>query len=379
MTEDKLMKKILFFIHDLGQGGAEKVLVNLVNNMDLNKYEIHVKALFGGGVNEQFLNKSIKYSYVFKHSFPGNSHLLKLFSPWLLHYFFIREQYDIEISYLEGPSARIISGCNTAGTKLLCWIHSAQENMKQLSLPFRCKNEAMRSYLRFDRIVCVSNDIKKDFESVLGNYKKCEVVYNTIDTDYIQDAAKQLVTDYDFSKSFTLVAVGSLKPIKGFDRLLRVIDRLNSNGFNIRLVILGIGPQENELKQYVKTHNLENVVSFLGYKTNPYKYVSRADLFVCSSISEGFSTAITEALILGTPVCSVEVPGIYELLGNYNEYGLVVDNSEDALYIGLQELLRNPSMLENYRKQALLRGRLFLKEVTVQSVENLLEEIFYRK
>ena len=50
-----MKKKILFLIHDLGHGGAEKVLVNLVNNMDPEQFEIHVTALFGGGVNEQFL------------------------------------------------------------------------------------------------------------------------------------------------------------------------------------------------------------------------------------------------------------------------------------------------------------------------------------
>ena len=54
------MKKILFLIHDLGAGGAEKVLVNLVNNMDRSKFEIHVTALFGGGINEQFLQDSLK-------------------------------------------------------------------------------------------------------------------------------------------------------------------------------------------------------------------------------------------------------------------------------------------------------------------------------
>ena len=53
--------KILFFIHDMGHGGAEKVLANLVNNMDYEKYDISIIALFKGGVNEQFLNKEIKY------------------------------------------------------------------------------------------------------------------------------------------------------------------------------------------------------------------------------------------------------------------------------------------------------------------------------
>ena len=74
----KLMIKILFLIHDLGQGGAEKVLVNLVNNMDRSKFDISVTVLFGGGVNEQFLASDIHFRAVFPKEVPGNSKLMKL-------------------------------------------------------------------------------------------------------------------------------------------------------------------------------------------------------------------------------------------------------------------------------------------------------------
>ena len=84
-----MKKKILFVIHDLGQGGAEKVLVNLVNNMDTEKFSISVLSIFGGGVNEQFLAEHINYRYIFKKSFAGNSVVMKLFSPKLLYKMFI--------------------------------------------------------------------------------------------------------------------------------------------------------------------------------------------------------------------------------------------------------------------------------------------------
>ena len=86
---------ILFFIHDLGHGGAEKVLVNLVNNMDCEKFDITVMALFGGGVNEQFLKKGIRYQYIFSRCIPGNSKFMKLMTPRQLHQWFIKEKYDI--------------------------------------------------------------------------------------------------------------------------------------------------------------------------------------------------------------------------------------------------------------------------------------------
>lgn len=130
------MIKVLFMIHDLGQGGAEKVLINLVNNMDPNKFDISLIALFGGGINEQFLREGIKYHSIFKKCIPGNSKLMKLLSPERLHDLFIKERYDIEISYLEGPVARIISGCTRQETKLVSWIHVEQHSKKLLHKHF---------------------------------------------------------------------------------------------------------------------------------------------------------------------------------------------------------------------------------------------------
>ena len=83
------MIKVLFLIHDLGHGGAEKVLVNLVNNMDRSKFDVSVISLFGGGVNEQFLNPEIHYRAIFPKVIPGNSKLMKLFSPRFLHKWFL--------------------------------------------------------------------------------------------------------------------------------------------------------------------------------------------------------------------------------------------------------------------------------------------------
>ena len=131
------MKKILFLIHDLGHGGAEKVLVNLVNNMDPKQFDITVMALFGGGVNAQFLKPHIRYRVVFPRPFRGNSHIMKLLSPKALHKWFIKERYDIEVSYLEGPSARIISGCPHKDTKRLCWIHCTMATPEETALGFR--------------------------------------------------------------------------------------------------------------------------------------------------------------------------------------------------------------------------------------------------
>ena len=99
--------------------------------------------------------------------------------------------------------------------------------------------------------------------------------------------------------------------------------------------------------------------------------MAKCDLFVCASHAEGFSTAATEALILGTPVCTVEVSGMKEMLGN-NEYGLITKNDEEALYTGIKKLLDDSKLLAHYRAQAALRGEKFSTAETVRAVEEML-------
>lgn len=364
------MKKILFLIHDLGHGGAEKVLVNLVNNMDPRQFDITVMSLFGGGVNEQFLKDYVRYRVVFPKAFPGNSHVMKLFSPKQLHRWFIREKYDIEVSYLEGPCARIISGCETPGTKLVSWMHCTMHDAREAALGFRSIREAEAGYGRMDAMVFVSGSVRDAFLKSCPYPGRCEVLYNTNDSDRITALSGERAEMPH--GQFLWCGVGKLEDVKGFDRMVRIQARLRQEGFDARLLILGEGSQRAELEALAASCGVSDSVSFLGYQTNPYKYVSKCDLFVCASHSEGFSTAATEALIVGTPVCTVEVSGMKEMLGQHNEWGIVTDNDEDALYQGIKGLLENPDRLAYYKEKAAERGRDFSTEQTVKAVEEML-------
>lgn len=371
--------KILFLIHDLGQGGAEKVLVNLVNNMDREKFDITVMSLFGGGVNEQFLGDHIRYKTVFPKEIPGNSHIMKLFSPSALHRYCVKEHYDVEVAYLEGPSSRVISGCPDESTKLVSWIHSTISTAKRAASSFRSLKEAKRCYCRMDRVVFVSKGIESAFCSALDFDGPHCVLYNTVESDRISELSREPAPALIEDGRLRLAAVGTLKEVKGYDRLLRIVKRLKDEARPVHLYILGKGPQREELENYIKTNDLEDSVTLLGYDTNPYKYVSKCAIFVCSSYSEGFSTAATEALIVGTPVCTVEVSGMKELLGENNEYGIVTENSEDGLYGGIKMLMDDEEMLRHYREKTAERGGSFGMKETVGAAERMLEELFAEK
>ena len=367
------MKKILFMIHDLGPGGAEKVLVNLVNNMDPEKFDITVLTLVGGGVNERFLKPHIRRLTCFKQLIRGHTHLLKLLSPEALHKRLIREKYDIEVAYLEGPCARIISGCPNPETKLVSWIHGEFSSKAVSAHSFRSFKESEHCYQKFHRVVCVAGTLKQKFFEMYPTLPSIDVLYNTNETDLILRKKDESIEDGVYREGeIRLCGVGKLMPNKRFDAILRIHNRLHSQGYPVHTYLLGDGGERSKLESYVSENNLMDSVTFLGYQTNPYKYVANCDLFLCASIGEGFSTAATEALIVGTPVCTVEVSGMKEMLGENDEYGIVTKNDEEALYQAVKGLLDDPDWLAHYKKQTAIRGKAFSKEKTVAAVEEML-------
>ena len=200
-----------------------------------------------------------------------------------------------------------------------------------------------------------------------------QVLYNTNESKKIRGLSEESITiDIDQENTVNIVGVGKLLKSKGFDRILRITKQLIAENYSVHTYILGEGPEKETLQNYIKANGLGKNVTFLGYQINPYKYISRCDLFVCASYAEGFSTATTEALILGVPVCTVEVSGMKEMLGENNEYGIVTENNDEALYEGIRCLVKSPELLRHYRKQAQKRGDMFSTEKTVAEVENML-------
>lgn len=369
------MIKILFLIPTLGHGGAEKALVNLVNHLDTKKYNITVMVLYNEGVNRQFLNPNITYKYCFRRSFPGVSHILKLLTPKQLYRWLIKEEYDIGVSYLEGQTARIISGSCNIKMKTVCWIHRTMTTIDNAAELFRSKKEAKYCYSSFDQIVSVSQDVKEAFSNIFTECKECCVLYNVYDTEHIKKKALETVEITFSEKEIKLVSMGTIFPIKGFDRLVRIHNRLRKEGFPIHVYLLGEGPDREPIEKYVITNNLADSFTFLGYQENPYKYLKHCDLFICSSRSEGFSTAVMEALVLSIPVITTRVSGMYELLGKSNEYGIITKNEEEELYFGICKILKDQQLLRSYREKASCGGKRFTTQETIDRIQQFFDEL----
>jgi len=396
----KEKKKILFLIHTLGAGGAERVLVNLVNNMSDN-YDVTLMTVIDTGVFKKDLNKNITYKTMFKIPFKkekndtnkkatkdqsgsllnGTSKIKKLaaksysllwkFMPVkLLYKLKVKEKYDIEVAFLEGICAKIISGSNQ-DSKKYSWIHVDIINEKKSDHVFRNLKVQKKCYENFDKIVCVSEQVRKQFIKKLEfDSKKVCVKHNAINEKEIKEKSLEKVDDL-YKGNFEMVTVGRLSSQKGYDRLVRIVKKLKDDGFKFHVSIIGVGPKEAELKEYVSKNNLEDYIEFKGFKKNPYPYMKNADLFVCSSRAEGFSTVACEATILGLPIITTDCSGMRELLGN-SEYGIITKNDEKSLYKGLKKLLEEKKEYNKYKKQILKIQDRF----NIQNSVKLVEEMF---
>lgn len=364
---------VLFLIDTLGGGGAERVLVNLVNFMDKTRYNITVISMFGGGVNSQRLMPHIKYV---ERKFPhikGLSFIFKFLPAGLLYNVFVKEKSDVIVAYMQGPSTKVLAGCKSDNTVKIAWLHSDScENY--IGSCWFSKSRCLKDYDCFDAVCGVSLEVVSSYNKLQNNPSNSCVVYNTNDVDQILLKSKSDV-NFSFNSCFNIITVGRLVEAKGYDRLINVAKRLWDEGYRFDLSILGDGPKKVELTKQIDDLNASDYIHLLGFCDNPYAIMSKSDLFVSSSRWEGLSTVVTEAIILGLPVVATDVSGTKEVLGDNNEYGIVTTNDEEGIYQGLKQIIGNQELLAHYRERAKERSVKFEPTSTVAQVENLIESL----
>lgn len=364
------MIKILFFMDTLSAGGAEKVLCTLVNNMDQQKFEITVQTL--NEVDPKgFLVPGIRYKAINRcKTVLGR----KLYSYWLrlcaelkwIYPLYIKDDYDIEVAYLEcGPTKMLASSTNKKAVKL-AWVHCdlAQKGLEN-------SEKQQKIYACYNKIVSVSQNVANSFIRQFGFGHDVCVMYNTIDETEIMDKATAFPI---YNELFTFVSVGRLAHQKGFDRLLDACVLLKKDGAAFQLQILGTGSEQKNLEKQIAENGLTGTVQLLGFQENPYPYICSADTVVCSSRYEGLSTAVTEALILGKSIVTTPCTGMDELLGN-NDFGLITEDSVEGIYRGMKRMLEEPKLRSLYAARAAVRGRDFSKNKLVKKTEQFFEEL----
>lgn len=370
------MIKVLFFVDTLIGGGASKVLRDLVNAMDKSEFAVTVQTLYPEE-NAKELAEGIRYRYCYGAKNRLNKARMRIEAALGLTYsLHIKDDYDIEAAYLECGSTKIMAGSTNKKALKLAWVHCDIEKMAQ-GMPDYAK-KTLRWYNKFDKVICVSGTVKQAFDRMYDHKVKTEVLYNTVNDESMCRKAAEPLPDSAKRGAKTLVSVGTLYAPKNQLRLLRAVKRLVEEGMDVALWILGDGPDREMLESYIDDNGLKQNVMMFGFCDNPYPYISNADLAVCSSNYEGFSTFVTEALILGTPTVTTDVSGMRELLGD-SEYGLITENDDEALYQGIKRMLTEEGLLEHYAERARQRGGEFKQSVLAKRTEETLKRLLNEK
>lgn len=377
------MKKILFGITSLTLGGAERVLVDLSNAL-CDKYEITIFTIYAKGELEKQLNNKIKLKSLYDEAYLELSPLKRKFVVPLevlllkkkIYKKYIKDNYDVEIAFLEGPITRLLS-INNKNTKKIAWIHNDITKVFGNGLKSKLKKILdKRIYSKYDTIVFVSEDnlkkFNKEYKDIRNKYLepiKKEVIYNYIDKENIIKKAEEKNDDIVFNKDrINFVTVARLVEQKGIDRLIEIHSRLIKNGLKHNFYIIGDGPEKEKLEILIKKQKIEETFKLLGKKENPYPYIKKADYFCLLSRFEGYGMVLEEAKILDKPIIITDTAA-REAVENY-ENARIFKNTEDGIYNGLENIIlnNNKEKLKNDNKFE------YDNKNIIEKIERLMEE-----
>lgn len=369
--------KVLFVIESLGGGGAEKVLTTLLRHLDYSRFEVGLLSVADGGIHKTELPKEIKYYsalslerqsgwwYRLKHRF-----IHRILPMWLVNRWIMPCGYDTHVAFVEGFATKLVAA-GPSRLRKIAWVHTDLVKNHWISCVYGAPRDEIRDYRSFARICCVSEIVRDSMHKLYSlDFATC-VVYNPVDAGEIRGKALESIEDIDYSRHsgrVRLCSVGRFEYQKAFGRLVKIIECLVVQGFDVELWLIGGGSEKTAIESYIREHGLSERIKLLGYKENPYKYMAQSDIFVCSSLAEGYSTAVSEAVILGLGVVTTDCSGMREILGD-NEFGIITENDEKSLECALKDAVCD---VEKLRNMVLPRKSFYDIDLSMNKIQEIL-------
>lgn len=353
--------------------------MDLANELS-KKYDVTVFTLYGKGELEGQLYTNVKHIALYKENYNNLSNFKKKVIPLkillmknLIYKKYIKNDYDVEIAFLEGPITRLFSVRNKK-TRKIAWVHNDITLVFGSGLKAKIKSKTDRKiYSKYDKIIFVSRDNLKKFikqypdlrNSNLEPIKK-DVIHNYLNKDLVLQKSNEEV-DIKFDKDvLNFVTVARLVPQKAIDRLIEIHSKLIKNGFKHNFYIIGDGPEREKLESMIIKNGVKNTFHLLGKKENPYIYMKKADYFCLLSEFEGYGMVLDEAKILGKNILITDTAA-REAVENY-ELAVVIPNNESDIYNTLKNVIEKGKIKQENIKNEYDNNKI------IEKVEQLLEE-----
>lgn len=367
-------KKILFIHSNLGGGGAENALIQVLSLLDYDRYDITLFLLYRTGVFIDRVPPQVHFkTEQFGRFFPGwkGRQAIRFgFRNFLLRRcarrVFAHEHYDTIISFMEAGPAKFHHYLIKQTKRNITWVHCDLLNNHYTTAFFPTLKQEKKFYSLMDEVVFVSEDAKKNFTK-LFDMVKGRVIHNVIDCQAIYQRVKE-ISNVPKHRTFTFVNVGSLKEVKRQDRIIEVAALLKARGYDAEFWLIGEGGLLSQLKNKAASLGVADMVYFLGFQSNPYPYIAAADIFLMTSDSEGFPLVVADAMCLGRAIISTRITGPMEMLDN-GACGILTGFRPEEIADAAASLMDDPQELSKYQRLARERAKLYF------NVDNVIEQI----
>lgn len=328
-----MTKCILIISKHLNIGGTEKMLLRFLPIFLSLGYKVDIYLLYNTGIlleskNDWLINsKQCTVSSFFSQKTDEYKKIMKE-NPISVYKKNIKKEYDIEIAFQESYATKIVSNSTNEKSMKIAWIHSNFEEYHFSAHAYNDNFEEIQTYQRFDKIVFCSYSAKQSFDRVLvNNFQNKYIIYSPINTEICKKYASQY-TPYITGKYFLVLS--RLSPQKGLDRLIEAARILKERGIPFKIVIVGSGELETQLKTMILNYELLSQIQLYPSIVNPFPYLKNCQGYISPSYTESFGIAVQEALCMSVPVIACNTPGTQEVLME-GKFGEIIPPSEYAL------------------------------------------------
>ena len=338
-------------------GGSEKACIRMANAL-VDRYNVTIYTVFGAAGLEHEVSDKVNLVHKYPKFIRGFAKIVYLLKPIKAYRFLVKGKYDIEIAVGDGLESFVISG--SPNPNKYSWIHiNLGKNGTKRS------EDSLRKYNSFRKILCVSESNRNAFIKEIGLEQKTAIVYTPCDLEEIINKANEF--DITFDKK-TILAVGRLETVKGYDRLIKAVSMIPNQDFD--LVIIGDGTQRSILQNQIDQFGLTDRIRLIGQKANPYPYIKAADALVCSSLEESFGFTLIEAMTLKTPVITTRCGGAEEIIQSETQ-GILTSNSVDGIKSGIESYLTGKNEFD--LDKAYIRAEAFNVESCIKKFTEIID------
>jgi L-malate glycosyltransferase len=368
--------RILFLIDQLGVGGTERQLFELMRRLDSDKFEVFLGCLSGqdSGIPE-FLPIGLKVRTIILNVRSTNS-LAALVGIWRLALFIRSESIDIvQYYFIKSKVLGAIAGKFAGAVTVSCMrdlgMHITAVTIWHLKVANSCSDRFLANSLRVKHHLMEVQGVCEDYIDVIPNGVDVDK-YQPVSREERARAKVQLGIDPDH---FVVGAIANLKLVKGLVHLVRAASVVCRQREKVLFVIVGRGPQEEELRRLAVELGVSKYVIFAGGCDDVRPYLRAFDIGVLCSLSEGFSNSILEYMSSGLPVVATRVGGASEQVKS-GETGILVPADDSA---ALAAAL-TPLMDDGRIRQAMAEASrdYCVKEFSVDTMINRMDDFYSR-